>query len=163
MRREVLRSEGLTDRYLKLVLSEDADERSHEAAMMGDADGFTGVLADGDACCSPVAGVELTEDQAARFAGYLKAIADPSRLRLISVIAARPAGAACECELTEPLGLSQPTISYHLTKLLRAGLIERVSAPVTDGDVPATAKCVYYRVVPEALSAVARALTVTAP
>jgi ArsR family transcriptional regulator len=162
MRREVLRSEGQTDRYLELVLSEDADERSHEAAMMGDADGSTGVLADGDACCSPVAGVELTEDQAARFAGYLKAIADPSRLRLISVIAARPAGAACECELTEPLGLSQPTISYHLTKLLRAGLIERVAAPA-GGDVPTTAKCVYYRVVPEALSAVARALTVTAP
>jgi len=153
---------GQADRYLERSISDDTGERSHEVAMMGRTEVARGVLADGDACCSPVSGVALTQDQAVRFAGYLKAIANPSRLRLISVIAARPAGAACECELTGPLGLSQPTISYHLTKLLRAGLIERVSAPA-GGDVPTTAKCVYYRVVPEALSAVARALTVTAP
>ena len=55
----------------------------------------------------------------------LKAIADPARLRLLSLIQAQPDHEACVCHLTEPLGLSQPTVSHHLKVLLQAGLVER--------------------------------------
>ena len=55
----------------------------------------------------------------------MKAIADPSRLRLLSLIQAQPGHEACVCHLTEPLGLGQPTVSHHLKVLLQAGLVER--------------------------------------
>jgi ArsR family transcriptional regulator len=112
-----------------------------------------------EACCSPVVGVRLTVEQARRFADLLKVVAEPSRLRLISTMGSMPDAAACGCELTEPLGLSQPTISHHMGVLLRAGIIEPVSHPGTDGGVHPGSRCTYYRIVPEALSAVARALT----
>ena len=75
--------------------------------------------------CPPVFGAELDEAQACELADVLKAIADPARLRLLSIIASAPGGEACGCDLAGPLGRAQPTISHHLTQLTKAGLIIR--------------------------------------
>src|SRR5215475_12137071 len=77
------------------------------------------------ASCPPLLQGPLDPDDAERLAGALKAIADPSRLRLLSLIRAQPGHEACVCHLTEPLGLGQPTVSHHLKVLLQAGLVER--------------------------------------
>ena len=76
-------------------------------------------------CCSPVFDTNLDEAEAATLAEGFKALADPARLRLLNLIAARPAGEACACELVEPLGRSQPTVSHHLKVLFEAGLVTR--------------------------------------
>ena len=68
-------------------------------------------------------------------------LADPARLRLLSLIQAQPDGEACVCHLTEPLGLSQPTVCHHLKVLLDAGLVEREQR----------GSWAYFRVVPEQL------------
>lgn len=75
--------------------------------------------------CPPLLQEPLAADDAERLAAALKAIADPARLRLLSLIQAQPDHEACVCHLTEPLGLSQPTVSHHLKVLLQAGLVER--------------------------------------
>jgi ArsR family transcriptional regulator len=75
--------------------------------------------------CPPLLAGPLDADEAAGLAQALKAIADPARLRLLSLIQAQPTGEACVCHLTEPLGLTQPTVSHHLKVLLDAGLVER--------------------------------------
>jgi ArsR family transcriptional regulator len=75
--------------------------------------------------CPPLLQAALEADDAERLASALKAIADPARLRLLSLIQAQPNHEACVCHLTEPLGLSQPTVSHHLKVLLQAGLVER--------------------------------------
>jgi ArsR family transcriptional regulator len=76
--------------------------------------------------CPPLLqGPPLEPEDAERVAGALKAIAEPARLRLLSLIQAQPDHEACVCHLTEPLGLSQPTVSHHLKVLLQAGLVER--------------------------------------
>lgn len=67
----------------------------------------------------------LSEGQAAELADVLKAMADPARLRLLSIIASAPGGEACACDFATPLGRSQPTVSHHLSQLVRAGLISR--------------------------------------
>lgn len=77
------------------------------------------------ASCPPLLQGPLEPADAERLAGALKAIADPARLRLLSLIQAQPGREACVCHLTEPLGLRQPTVSHHLKVLLRAGLVER--------------------------------------
>lgn len=78
------------------------------------------------ASCPPLLrGKALEPADADRLAGALKALADPTRLRLLSLIQAQPGGEACVCNLTEPLGLSQPTVSHHLKVLREAGLVER--------------------------------------
>jgi ArsR family transcriptional regulator len=77
------------------------------------------------ASCPPLLQGPLAREDADRLAGALKAVADPTRLRLISLIRAQPGGETCVCHLTEPLGLSQPTVSHHLKVLLQAGLVER--------------------------------------
>jgi ArsR family transcriptional regulator, arsenate/arsenite/antimonite-responsive transcriptional repressor len=77
------------------------------------------------ASCPPLLQGPLRAEEAEQLAGVLKAIADPARLRLLSLIQAQPEHEACVCHLTEPLGLSQPTISHHLKVLLKAGLVER--------------------------------------
>ncbi len=94
------------------------------------------------ASCPPLLQGPLAEDDAERLAGALKAVADPARLRLLSLIQAQPDGEACVCHLTEPLGLSQPTVSHHLKVLLQAGLVEREQR----------GNWAYYRVTPEPLS-----------
>jgi ArsR family transcriptional regulator, arsenate/arsenite/antimonite-responsive transcriptional repressor len=77
------------------------------------------------ACCPQVLAEPLAEAEAARLAGALRVLADPARLRLISLIASVPSGEACVCDLTAPLGLSQPTVSHHLKVLVEAGLLTR--------------------------------------
>ena len=75
--------------------------------------------------CAPLLGSSLGADEAEKLATVLKAIADPARLRVLSMIRAQPTGEACVCHLIEPLGLSQPTVSYHLKVLLDCGLVSR--------------------------------------
>ena len=77
------------------------------------------------ASCSPLLQEPLAAEEAEQLAAALKVIADPARLRLLSLIQAQPGHEACVCHLTEPLGLSQPTVSHHLKVLLNAGLVER--------------------------------------
>ena len=77
------------------------------------------------ACCAPVLTGRLGAPEAAELAALFRALGDPGRLRLISFLAAQPGGEACVCNLTEPLGLSQPTVSHHLKVLTDAGLLER--------------------------------------
>src|ERR1700751_2021780 len=77
------------------------------------------------ASCPPLLAGPLPADEAENLARGLKVLADPARLRLLSLIQAQPEHEACVCHLTEPLGLSQPTVSHHLKVLLQAGLVER--------------------------------------
>jgi ArsR family transcriptional regulator len=77
------------------------------------------------ASCPPLLAGPLDAVEADALADALKVIADPARLRLLSLIQAQPTGEACVCHLTEPLGLTQPTVSHHLKVLLNAGLVER--------------------------------------
>jgi ArsR family transcriptional regulator, arsenate/arsenite/antimonite-responsive transcriptional repressor len=102
-------------------------------------------------CCTPIAGAPLDADEAADLARVLKALADPARLRLLSVIQAADGGEACQCDLTEPVGLSQPTVSHHLKVLYDAGLVTREKRGAW----------AYYRAIPARLAAVAAALTDT--
>jgi ArsR family transcriptional regulator len=76
-------------------------------------------------CCPPVLEAPLDDAEADRLAAALRVLAEPARLRLLSIIGARDGGEACVCDLTEPLGLSQPTVSHHLKVLADAGLVER--------------------------------------
>jgi ArsR family transcriptional regulator len=78
------------------------------------------------ASCPPLLeGRPLESDEAETLARALKVLADPARLRLLSLIQSQPEHEACVCHLTEPLGLTQPTVSHHLRVLLEAGLVER--------------------------------------
>lgn len=77
----------------------------------------------GDECCPAVLSSPLSEERAALIAHDLAVIADPVRLRLLSLLASAPTGEACVCELVEPLARSQPTVSHHLKVLAEAGLI----------------------------------------
>jgi ArsR family transcriptional regulator, arsenate/arsenite/antimonite-responsive transcriptional repressor len=99
-------------------------------------------------CCSPLSQAPLSAGDAQQLATRLKALADPARLRLLSLLLAGDGQEACTCELTGPLGLSQPTVSHHLKKLSEAGLITGDRRGVWT----------YYRVVPDALSALAQVL-----
>jgi ArsR family transcriptional regulator len=90
----------------------------------------------------------LTEADALSLAQAFKALADPARLRLLSLIAMRAGAEACNCDLIEPLGLSQPTVSHHFKVLHDAGLVARERR----------GQWVYYRVVAEQLTAVGSAL-----
>jgi ArsR family transcriptional regulator, arsenate/arsenite/antimonite-responsive transcriptional repressor len=76
------------------------------------------------ACCSPLGVANLSDDQAQATAKVFKALADPHRVRIVNLLATSPEP-VCVCEFTEPLGLSQPTVSHHLKKLLDAGLLDR--------------------------------------
>ena len=77
-----------------------------------------------EACCS-VVDAPIDDATAADLAAAFHALADPVRLRLFSLIANQPEGEACACELVEPLGRSQPTVSHHLKVLYEAGLVDR--------------------------------------
>lgn len=76
-------------------------------------------------CCPTLAAAPLTVEAATELAGLLKALSDAARLRLYSMIASHPNGEVCVCEITAPLGLSQPTISHHLKVLHEAGMLDR--------------------------------------
>ena len=98
--------------------------------------------ADSAACCPPLSRVPLSAEQAAQVAPLLKALAEPVRLRLMSLIASHPGGEACVCDLNDAFELSQPTISHHLKVLHEAGLLDRDKRGVW----------VYYRARTEALA-----------
>jgi ArsR family transcriptional regulator, arsenate/arsenite/antimonite-responsive transcriptional repressor len=100
------------------------------------------------ACCGPLSAEPLPKATAKRLAVSFRALSEPARLRLLSLIQAQPGAEACVCNLVAPLGLSQPTVTHHLQVLHRAGLLEREKRGVW----------VYYRVVPEALVALRRSL-----
>jgi ArsR family transcriptional regulator len=101
------------------------------------------------ACCVPLVREPLTAAAATDLARTLKAIADPARLRLLSMVAAHEGGEACVCDLVEPLGLSQPTVSHHLKVLVEAGLLSRDKRGVW----------AYYALVPGALDSLAEMLS----
>jgi ArsR family transcriptional regulator len=82
-------------------------------------------LLDEAVCCTPLAAAPLSRQRAEQLAGLLKAVADPTRLQLMSLVAAAGADKACVCDLTSPLGLTQPTVSHHLKVLVDAGLLTR--------------------------------------
>ena len=100
------------------------------------------------ACCAPLVHRPLDGATAGILARRLKALADPTRLQLVSLIAAAESGEMCMCDLVEPVGLSQPTVSHHLKILVEAGLLSRDKRGVW----------AYYRVVPGALDALADVL-----
>lgn len=100
------------------------------------------------ACCSPLASGELNEEAAERLARMFRALGDRHRVRLLSLIAAAAGGEACICDLTAPVGLSQPTVSHHMKQLAGAGLVAREQR----------GKWAYYRVVPETMAAVGSVL-----
>jgi ArsR family transcriptional regulator len=98
-------------------------------------------------CCEPIATEPLDQSEAARLAGWFRVLGDPARLRLLSVIANM--GEACAaCDLVEPNGISQPTVSHHLKVLYEAGLVEREKR----------GRWVYYRAVPDRLAVLSRVL-----
>ena len=74
-------------------------------------------------CCEPLAAGRLDAEQADALARRLKLLADPTRLRLLSMLLASAGGEACTCDLVEPLGLSQPTVTHHLQRLADAGIV----------------------------------------
>ena len=94
-------------------------------------------------CCTPISQAAVSAADAVRLATTLKAVADPARIRLLSLIQAQAEGEACVCNLTEALTLGQPTVSHHLKVLEDAGFLRHERR----------GRWVYYRVVPEALAA----------
>lgn len=99
-------------------------------------------------CCAPLAASPLSAAEADQLATQLKALADPARLRLVSMLLASDNQEACTCDVTDPLGLSQPTVTHHFRRLAEAGIVA--------GERRGT--WTYYRVVPEALTAIARVI-----
>ena len=95
--------------------------------------------------CAPITRESITETGAIGLATVLKALADPVRLRIVSMIAAQDGGEACVCDLTEPLGLTQPTVSHHLKVLMNAGFLARSKRGTW----------AYYALTPGSLDAVA--------
>src|SRR5215210_8117234 len=75
-------------------------------------------------CCAPLSAQTLSDAQATATAELFKALADPARVRIVNLLATR-GESVCACHLNGPVGLSQPTVSHHLKKLVEAGLIER--------------------------------------
>ncbi len=106
------------------------------------------ISSDVEACCSPLTGGVLDIEAAERLAHVFKALGDPTRVRLLSLIAATEGGEACICDLTAPVGLSQPTVSHHMKLLVDAGLVTREQR----------GKWAFYAVVDEALSSLSAAL-----
>lgn len=76
------------------------------------------------ACCAPLAATGMSEEDAETTAQVFRALGDPHRVRIVNLLANAP-GPACVCDLTPELGLSQPTVSFHLKKLVQAGLLTR--------------------------------------
>ena len=97
-------------------------------------------------CCAPVLETPLREEEADLLAGWFKVLADPARLRLLSLIAAEDE--TCACDLVDPLGVSQPTVSHHLKVLFEAGLVDREKR----------GRWVFYRPVPESLAILSNVL-----
>lgn len=101
-------------------------------------------------CCTPLTGTVLDAESAEQLAAGFKALADPTRVRLLSLIAAADGGEACICDLTDFVGLSQPTVSHHMKQLVEAGLASREQR----------GKWAFYAVDPQGLDALGAALRV---
>jgi len=101
------------------------------------------------ACCAPFTREPLSAEGAELLARALKAMADPARLRLVSIVASSASGEVCVCDLTEPVGLSQPTVSHHLKILVDAGILHREKRGTW----------AYFSLVPGALDSLAGMLT----
>jgi ArsR family transcriptional regulator, arsenate/arsenite/antimonite-responsive transcriptional repressor len=93
-------------------------------------------------CCPAVLSAPLSEERAAELAGDLAAVADPVRLRLLSMLISAESGETCVCEMVDPIGRSQPTISHHLKILVDAGLVVGEKR----------GRWVWYRIVPERMA-----------
>lgn len=106
----------------------------------------------GEVCCAPLTRETIAADQADLLARKLKALADPTRLRLVSIVAASDDEEACVCDLIDPVGLSQPTVSHHLKILMEAGFLTRSKRGTW----------AYYKLVPGALGQLSQLLDVTA-
>lgn len=102
-----------------------------------------------EACCTPMTSAPITLDEAAKTAALFKALGDPTRVLLISIVAAAEGREACVCDLTEPTGLSQPTVSHHLKILTDAGFLTRTRR----------GSWAYYSLVDGALERLATALS----
>ena len=100
------------------------------------------------ACCSPLSAAALPRAMAKRLADSFKALSEPARLTLLNLIQSQPNREACVCNLIDPLGLAQPTVTHHLQVLHRAGLLRREKRGVW----------VYYRVDRSGLDALRRVL-----
>lgn len=107
-------------------------------------------VAEPGACCSPLVREPLTEDWAGDLARMFKALGDPVRLRLLSLVASHEGGEACVCDISDTFDLSQPTISHHLKVLRQAGLL----------DCERRGTWVYYWVIPAALQQLSAVLLV---
>jgi ArsR family transcriptional regulator len=103
----------------------------------------------GDLCCAPLLGAPLNDAEAIALAGVLKSLADPVRLRLVSIISAADGGEACACDLPARVERTQPTVSHHLSQLVASGILEREQR----------GKWAWFRVRTEQLEAVCRLLT----
>lgn len=101
--------------------------------------------------CPPIGKDSLDQSEAADAAQVLKALADPTRLQILSIIAAAPGGEACACHLPEIVGRSQPTVSHHLRTLAKAGVIEREQR----------GKWAWFKAEPKTLATVAKFLSPT--
>ncbi|GAA3905604.1 ArsR/SmtB family transcription factor [Microbacterium invictum] len=110
----------------------------------------TDVSATSGVCCASLVTEPIEQAHAEHLAATLKALADPARLRLLSLVASSADQEACVCDLIEPVGLSQPTVSHHLKVLTEAGFLSRSKRGTW----------AYYRLRPEALTGVADFLTV---
>ena len=99
-------------------------------------------------CCTPLVREPLTADEAEQLATTMKALADPARLRLLSIVAASEGAEACVCDLIAPIGLSQPTVSHHLKVLTTAGFLERSKRGTW----------AYYKLIPGALDRISQLL-----
>jgi len=98
-----------------------------------------------DLCCSPIGDALISESEARDLADRLKALAEPNRLRLMSLVLASPDQQACICDLVGPVGLSQPTVSHHMKVLVEAGLLTREKR----------GRWAYFRALPGALDGLA--------
>jgi ArsR family transcriptional regulator, arsenate/arsenite/antimonite-responsive transcriptional repressor len=99
-------------------------------------------------CCPSLLSGAIDSEQAAQMAAIFKVLGEPARLQVLSLIAAQPTKEACVCQLTEPLGLSQPTVSHHLKVLYEAGLLQKERRGTW----------IFYRLVPERIEALRNAL-----
>ena len=99
-------------------------------------------------CCGPLTGDVISPGDAEQLARKFKALADPTRVRLLSLIAAHAGGDACICDLIDPGALSQPTVPHHMKQLADAGLVTRSQR----------GKWAYYRIVDDTLASLSAAI-----